>query len=99
MTQEISLLQGMATRRATRRYRPDPIPEDDLSTILWHASRAPSGSNRQAFRFLVLRDGPKATKAKAALGEACRAGWGQKRGEDGYDRGSGTAAANTGQST
>jgi nitroreductase len=99
MTEPISLLEGMATTRAIRRYRPEPIPEEDLSTILWHASRAPSGSNRQAFRFLVLRDGPKAAKAKAALGEACRAGWGQKRGEDGYDRGSGGPAGNTAQST
>jgi nitroreductase len=89
----ISLLEGLATTRAIRRYRPEPIPEDDLATILWHASRAPSGSNRQAFRFLVLRDGPRAQQAKAALGEACRAGWAQKRGDDGYDRGS--AAADT----
>ncbi|MGH9216835.1 MAG: nitroreductase family protein, partial [Acidimicrobiales bacterium] len=46
----------MATTRAIRRYTHDPIPEDDLATILWHATRAPSGSNRQPFRFLVLRD-------------------------------------------
>ena len=39
------------------------------------ASRAPSGSNRQPFRFLVLRDGPKAIEAKKLLGEAFRAGW------------------------
>jgi nitroreductase len=88
----ISLLEGLATTRAIRRYRPDPIPEEDLSSILWHASRAPSGSNRQAFRFLVLRDGPRAVKAKALLGEACRAGWAQKRGDDGYDEGSGVVA-------
>jgi nitroreductase len=88
----ISLLEGLATTRAIRRYRPDPIPETDLATILWHASRAPSGSNRQPFRFLVLRDGPKATQAKALLGEAFREGWAQKRGDDGYDRGSGADA-------
>ena len=88
----ISLLEGLATTRAIRRYRPDPIPEEDLATILWHASRAPSGSNRQAFRFLVLRDGPKATRAKAVLGDACRQGWAQKRGDDGYDRGSAVVA-------
>src|SRR3954469_6157356 len=113
MTEPISLLEGLATTRAIRRYLPEPIPEDDLASILWHASRAPSGSNRQAFRFVVLRDGPKATRAKAALGEACRAGrgrrgggggggragggpragWAQKRGDDGYDRGSGAAAS------
>ena len=74
----ISLLEGLATTRAIRRYRPDPIPDEDLATILWHAGRAPSGSNRQKFRFLVLRDGPHARQAKALLGEAFRAGWQQK---------------------
>ena len=62
----IGLLEGLATTRAIRRFRPDPIPDDDLATILWHASRAPTGSNRQSFRFLVLRDGPNARQAKAA---------------------------------
>ena len=51
------LLTGLATTRAIRRYRDEPIPEDDLAGILWHATRAPSGSNRQPFRFVVLRDG------------------------------------------
>ncbi|MGZ4786847.1 MAG: nitroreductase family protein, partial [Acidimicrobiales bacterium] len=48
----IGLLEGLRTTRAIRRYRPDPIPEADLATILWHASRAPTGSNRQPFRFV-----------------------------------------------
>lgn len=85
----MDLLDGLATTRAIRRYRPDPIPEDDLASMLWHATRAPSGSNRQPARFLVLRDGPAATEAKALLGEAYRAGWGSKRDAHGFDRGSG----------
>jgi nitroreductase len=85
----IGLLEGMATTRAIRRYRPDPIPDADLSTILWHASRAPSGSNRQSFRFLVLRDGPRAREAKALLGRSFRDEWAAKRRDDGYTSGSG----------
>ena len=85
----IGLLEGIATTRAIRRFRPDPIPDDDLRTILWSATRAPTGSNRQTFRFLVLRDGPLAVQAKALLGEAFRAGWNQKREHDRYDVGSG----------
>ena len=54
----LDLLTGLATTRAIRRYTDEPIPDDDLASIVWHASRAPSGSNRQPFRFLVLRDGP-----------------------------------------
>jgi nitroreductase len=86
---EISLLEGLATTRAIRRYRPEPVAEDDLATILWHATRAPSGSNRQPFRFLVLRDGPAAREAKALLGRSFRAMWAEKRAADRYDAGSG----------
>lgn len=81
---EISLLEGIATTRAIRRYTEAPIPDADLASILWHAGRAPSGSNRQPFRFLVLRDGENATRAKALLGAAFRAGWSVKREADGY---------------
>lgn len=84
MSEPVSLLDGLATTRAIRRYTDDPIPDDDLATILWHAGRAPSGSNRQPFRFLVLRDGPRAIAAKSLLGEAFRAGWEAKREGDGY---------------
>jgi nitroreductase len=90
MGTDVDLLTGMATTRAIRRYRPEAIPDEDLATLLFSATRAPSGSNRQGFRFLVLRDGPAATRAKAVLGESFRAGWDTKRSNDGYDRGSGT---------
>lgn len=85
----VGLLEGLATTRAIRRLRADPIPDADLAAILWHASRAPSGSNRQPARFLVLRDGPVAAEAKALLGRGFRQAWGTKAADDGYDRGSG----------
>lgn len=85
-----AVLEAIATTRAIRRFRPDPVPDADLARILFAATRAPSGSNRQPFRFLVLRDGPRAAEAKALLGRAFRAGWAAKRGADGYDAGSGT---------
>jgi nitroreductase len=85
------LLTAMATTRAIRRYRDEPVAEEDLARILWHATRAPSGSNRQPFRFLVLRDGPVAVEAKAMLGESFRSLWATKRAADGYDEGSGAA--------
>lgn len=88
----MELLEGLATTRAIRRFTDDPIPVDDLNTILWHATRAPTGSNRQPFRFLVLRDGPKATEARGILGESFRAGWADKRRGEGYDEGSGKEA-------
>lgn len=87
---DLPLLTGLATTRAIRRYTADPIPEADLSCILWHASRAPTGSNRQGVRYLVLRDGPAATEARRIMGESFRASWAAKRAADGY--GSGSAA-------
>ena len=80
----VDLLDGLATARAIRRYTGDPVPLDDLRTILWHAGRAPSGSNRQPFRFLVLLDGPNAVRARTTLGEAFRRAWTAKRDGDGY---------------
>ena len=88
---ELGLLEGLATTRTIRRYTSDPIPDDDLAEMLWYATRAPSGSNRQPVRFVVLRDGPNALEARRLLGESFRAGWAAKREADGYDRGSGLA--------
>lgn len=80
----MELLEALATTRSIRRYTDDPVDLDDLRSILWHAGRAPSGSNRQPFRFLVLRDGRRASAAKSLLGDAFRSGWATKREADGY---------------
>ena len=80
----VGLLEGLLTTRAIRRYTSDPVPDDDLAEILRHAGCAPSGSNRQPFRFLVLRDGPNAGRARAVLGASFRSGWESKRRHDGY---------------
>jgi nitroreductase len=85
----VGLLEGMATTRAIRRYRDEPVPPEALRAMLFAATRAPSGSNRQPFRFVVLRDGPRAREAKALIGASARRIWGVKREGDGYDRGSG----------
>lgn len=86
---EPGLLEGIATARSIHRYRPDPIPDEDLAAILYAATRAPSGSNRQPYRFVVLRDGPRARQAKRLLGDAFRSMWGSKASREGWRRGSG----------
>jgi nitroreductase len=83
------VLDAIATTRAIRRYTVDPVPTEDLNRILFGATRAPSGSNRQAFRFVVLRDGERAAQAKALIGGAAREIWAAKARADGYDSGSG----------
>ncbi|HZU80005.1 MAG TPA: nitroreductase family protein [Acidimicrobiales bacterium] len=85
----MDLLQGLATTRAIRRYRDQPVTDEELATVLFAATRAPSGSNRQPFRFVVLRDGPRAAEARRVLGEAARRMWSFKREADRYDEGSG----------
>jgi nitroreductase len=85
----VGLLEGISTTRAIRRYRDEPVPDAVLRDILFAASRAPSGSNRQPFRFVVLTDGPNAEKAKALLADAARQAWDTKRTTDRYDEGSG----------
>ncbi len=85
----VDLFEGLATTRAIRRYTDAPVPETDLAKMLFGATRAPSGSNRQPFRFIVLRDSEIAREAKAIVGEAARSLWAHKRSRDGYDTGSG----------
>ncbi len=89
MPDPIGLLEGLATTRAIRRYRDEPIPPDALQAIMFAATRAPSGSNRQPFRFLVLTDGPRAVVAKQLIAGSARALWQTKRQTDGYREGSG----------
>lgn len=85
----VGLLEGICTNRAIRRYHDEPVPEQVLRDVLFAACRAPSGSNRQPFRFIVLTDGPNSAKAKALIGSAARRIWSDKRVADGYGEGSG----------
>jgi nitroreductase len=67
--------EAMFTQRSIRRFRPDPIPIDDLHLILEAAVKAPSGGNRQPARFVVLTD-PKLIEQFGAL---YREAWWAKR--------------------
>jgi nitroreductase len=89
---EVSLYDGLLSTRAIRRYTDERVPDDVLRDILFAATRAPSGSNRQPFRFVVLTDGPVAIEAKRLIGEGARRFWTAKRRADGYDQGSGLDA-------
>ncbi len=89
-TDSIGLLEGLSTTRAIRRYRDEPIPEQALRDMLFAATRAPSGSNRQPFRFLVLTDSDVAQRAKSLIAIGARGVWNTKRETDQYDKGSGS---------
>jgi nitroreductase len=85
----VGLLEGITSTRAIRRYRDEPVPAEALRAMFFAASRAPSGSNRQPFRFIVLADGEHAAEAKSLIGSSARRFWDAKRAHDHYDSGSG----------
>ncbi|MGO9560529.1 MAG: nitroreductase family protein [Acidimicrobiales bacterium] len=90
---EVGLLEGLISTRAIRRYTSEPVPPAALRAMLFAATRAPSGSNRQPFRFVVLTDGPRAADAKRLIAASAKQFWRSKREHDRYDQGSGTDAA------
>lgn len=87
----VGLLEGIASTRSIRRYRDEPVPDDVLRDICFAASRAPTGSNRQPFRLIVLTDGAVADEAKRLVADAAARIWDRKRRDDGYEGGSGIA--------
>lgn len=89
----VSLLEGLVTTRAIRRYTDDPVPPGVLRDILFAATRGPSGSNRQPFRFVVLTDSAKAQAARELIKGAAQGLWAGKRATDQYDKGSGADTA------
>src|SRR2546429_9978335 len=52
----MSVGEAMFTQRAIRRFRPDPIPTEDIRLILEAAAKAPNGGNRHIPRVLVGTD-------------------------------------------
>ena len=49
--------EAIRVRRSVRSFLSTPIPEDSLMRVLEAARLAPSSSNRQEWRFIVVRDG------------------------------------------
>lgn len=56
MTDEPKLFDVMYTCRAMRRLKPDPVPEELLLRLIDAANQAPSGSNLQNARWIIVRD-------------------------------------------
>jgi nitroreductase len=51
-----SVFEIITTTRAMRRLKPDPVPDDLVRKVLDAAVCAPSASNSQRWRFLVVKD-------------------------------------------
>ena len=49
-------LEAIRTRRSVRKYTGDPIPREDLETIIDAGRLAASGNNRQPWDFIVVTE-------------------------------------------
>jgi len=50
----MELFEAIHARRAVRKYRPDPVPEEEIKMILDAANQAPSAMNLQQWEFVVV---------------------------------------------
>jgi nitroreductase len=75
--------EAIFTQRSIRRFRPDPIPMEDLRLVIEAAVRAPNGGNRQIARFLVVTDRDRIQKFGALYREAW---WAKRKDEKGWTK-------------
>lgn len=61
--EQIGLFDAMYTMRAIRQFKTDSIPDPVLRQVLAAAGQAPSGGNRQPWKFIVIRS----TEGKAQV--------------------------------
>jgi len=60
-------LETIWKRRSVRKYKSDPIPQNDLNLILEAARRAPTGANRQKWLMVVATE----PEVRKELAKAC----------------------------
>jgi nitroreductase len=73
--------EAIFTLRSIRRFRPDPIPIEDLELLVDAAVRAPNGGNQQVARFLVVND----PATIQEFGDLYHEAWWAKRRDEGFE--------------
>ena len=63
----LTVKEAIRERRSIRRFKSDPVPDEMIHQMLEAARLAPSGTNRQPWRFIVVTDAAE----KAKLREMC----------------------------
>jgi nitroreductase len=76
----LPLGEAIFTQRSIRRFRPEPIPLEDIRLILEAAVRAPNGGNQQIARFIVVND----RDVIRDFGALYREAWWAKRYDEGF---------------
>ena len=67
----MDVFEALYTTRAMRRVSEDPIPDDVLKQMVDAGIRAPSGSNRQGWKFIVVTE----PEIRNQLGDLYREAW------------------------
>jgi nitroreductase len=73
--------EAIFSQRSIRKFKSDPIPVEDIHTIVEAAVRAPNGGNRQVGRFLALTD---RKKIHDEFGPLYYEAWWAKRRDEGH---------------
>ena len=64
----MEVMDAMRKRRSIRDYEDRPVPEEKGQKILEAARLAPSASNRQRWKFIIVRDGERRQELARAAG-------------------------------
>lgn len=64
----MELAKAIRTRESVRAYQDRPVPEEKLAAVLEAARLAPSASNRQRWKFIVVRDAERRRALSLAAG-------------------------------
>lgn len=64
------IMDVLATMRAMRRLKPDPVPDELIETIVRAATWAPSGSDAQHYSFIAVTDRAQVARLGALWREA-----------------------------
>ncbi|MFC1977068.1 nitroreductase family protein [Chloroflexota bacterium] len=52
----LTVMETIERRRSIRKFKPDPVPDELINQMLEAARLAPSGTNRQPWRFQIVKD-------------------------------------------
>ncbi len=72
-----AVMENILTRRSIRAFQNKEIPREELEQIIRAGLYAPSGQNRQTWKFTVVTDREQIGKLAEVIG--------RKLGRDGYD--------------
>jgi iodotyrosine deiodinase len=78
-------LEAMSSRRSIRDFSPDPVPYELVRNAIATANAAPSGANRQPWRFVVVSDPELKRRIREGAEEEERAFYSSRASEEWLD--------------